>query len=344
MKVERSTITMQAVEGIQAGRLYYTAMCPIEYLTGLFKYNDYSLPPAMRSQRVLNKARIPEMRDYILGGDYTFSALTASIDGGVKFKQIDSNNKHIGVLHIDSSARVIINDGQHRREALIQAIKLKPELRHEHIVIVFYADCGLSRSQQIFSDLNRHAIRPTKSLNILYDNREDFAKLVRECIEEIKGLKGRIENEKTAVSNRSKDLYTLSGVYFSIEQLTKNTTLNYDEMKKYIIGFYNAAFENIKEWQGAVNNEIQPIEYRRDYITAHAIFIKALGRVGRQLYDKHGENAKIMLKRLNKINFRKDNPELQGTIMYNGKINGAEVGVSLLVNYIMSHIEEEKVC
>lgn len=335
---------MQAVEGIQAGRLYYTAMCPVEYLTGLFKYNDYSLPPAMRSQRVLNKARIPEMRDYILDGDYTFSALTASVDGDFEFKKLDSKNNHIGVLHIDSNARVIINDGQHRREALIEALKLKPELRHEHIVIVFYADCGLNRSQQIFSDLNRYAIRPTKSLNILYDNREDFARLVRESIEEIKGLKGRIEKEKTAISNRSKDLYTLSGVYFSIEQLTKNADMPYDEMKRFVVNFYNAAFDNIQEWQQAIVNKIQPFDYRKEYITAHTIFIKALGRVGRLLYDKYGEDFISRLAKFSGVNFRKNNPELQGTIMYNGKINGAEVGVSSLVNYIMSHIGEEVKC
>ena len=67
-----------AVKGIQANMEYYVAMVPLDCIPKLFTFTDENLPPEIRSQRTLNKARIPEMCDYILTNlsSYVFSALT----------------------------------------------------------------------------------------------------------------------------------------------------------------------------------------------------------------------------------------------------------------------------
>jgi DNA sulfur modification protein DndB len=338
---------MPAICGVQAGKKYYTAMCPISFLAELFKYEDPTLTPSMKYQRVLNKSRIPEMRDYVLKGDYTFSALTASIDGKFNFIQYNKDNDTpAGTLRIDAQARIIINDGQHRREALLAALRINEELKNEHIVIVFYKADGLVQAQQIFSDLNKHAVKPTKSLNILFDNREGFSKIVREIIESVDGFKGRIEPEKTTISNRSKNLYTLNGVYESAVSLTHNTVLQGESLKKYIVDFFSHACSNITEWQKVIKGEIQPIDYRADYITAHTIFIKALGKVGNALLVKYPDDALKKLDRLKKVNLRKDNKDLQdiGIITNRLKINGVANCVKLLANYILKQIGEEEIC
>ena len=342
-QVKRAKIKIPAITGTQSDRTYYTAMCPIEFLVKLFKYEDPTLPPAMRTQRVLNKSRIPEMRDYVLGGDYTFSALTASIDGQFSFAPVKKESQ-AGTLTIDATAKVIINDGQHRREALIRALEVKPELRNEHIVIVFYKSEGLEQAQQIFTDLNKHAIRPTKSLNIFFDNRENFTKIVRETVLEVEGFRGRTELEKTTISNRSKNLYTLSGIYHSADELTKNTELSEKELKKLVVDFYNATYANIAEWKSVVSDEITACDFRKIYVTAHAVFIKALGKVGRCLYERHGQGMFSKLCNLCNINLRKDNEDLQGIIMHQGRINGASVSVEPLANYILKKMGEESIC
>lgn len=341
--IKRAEIKIPAIAGMQSDTPYYAAMCPIEFLVKLFKYEDPALPPAMRTQRVLNKSRIPEMRDYVLSGHYTFSALTASIDGQFEFSPV-SKSAQIGTLKIDATAQVIINDGQHRREALINALELKPELRNEHIVIVFYKAEGLEQAQQIFTDLNKHAIRPTKSLNILFDNRENFSKIVRETITDVLGFAGRTELEKTTISNRSKNLYTLSGIYSSIEELTRNTKLDEEELKKLVINFYSASYSSINEWQRVVSGEISACDYRKSYVTAHAVFIKALGKVGRVLLQRYGNEMFIKLINLNRVNLRKDNSELQGIILHGNRINGASVSVEPLANYILKKMGEDTIC
>src|SRR5437660_11456132 len=76
-----------AIRGIQAGREYYVSMCPLRLIPRIFLFDEDELRPELRAQRILNKARIPEIAGYLLGNpkDYVFSALTASIDGEVHF-------------------------------------------------------------------------------------------------------------------------------------------------------------------------------------------------------------------------------------------------------------------
>jgi DNA sulfur modification protein DndB len=116
------------------------------------------------------------MKDYILNNRerYVFSALTASVDGDIEFERSGDNDR-IGTLKTSMNSVIIINDGQHRQAAIAQALEAGPALRKEDISIVIFHDQGLLRSQQMFTDLYRHAVRPTKSLNILFDNRDLFS-------------------------------------------------------------------------------------------------------------------------------------------------------------------------
>src|SRR3954471_12445480 len=74
-----------AIRGVQARREYFVSMCPLRLIPRIFLFNEEELVPELRAQRILNKGRVPEIARYIIDnrGDYTFSAITASIDGEV---------------------------------------------------------------------------------------------------------------------------------------------------------------------------------------------------------------------------------------------------------------------
>lgn len=131
-----------AVKGVQAKREYYISMVPLDAIPRIFQFIDEDLPAEARSQRILNKARVPEIKDYILDNlnDYVFSSLTVSVDGDMEFTSISSDDPSIGHVKIDMSARFLINDGQHRSAAIAEAIKKNAELRREQISVVFYRD------------------------------------------------------------------------------------------------------------------------------------------------------------------------------------------------------------
>ena len=82
-----------AIRGTQAGREFYVAMCPWKIIPKLFIFNDYDIPPELRAQRTLRETRIPAIKDYILNNltDYTFSSLTASVDGSMDFVPFPSS-------------------------------------------------------------------------------------------------------------------------------------------------------------------------------------------------------------------------------------------------------------
>ena len=167
----RFCYSFPAIRGIQASREYYVSMCPLKLIPKLFHFDDNEVEPELRAQRVLNKNRIPSIANYIVENkdNYTFSAITASIDGNVEFKpqseeQNDLISLRMGVLTIPMDANFIINDGQHRRAAIEEALKQVPELGEETIAVVFFVDRGLARCQQMFADLNRYAIRPSASI------------------------------------------------------------------------------------------------------------------------------------------------------------------------------------
>ena len=151
-----------AVRGVQAGREYYISMVPLKLLSKLFPSDDEIVAPEYRAQRKINEARIPEIKKYILENrnNYVFSALSASIDG--EFSFVASDNSDIGVLHVDMDSIFLINDGQHRKAAIEAAMQEDDSLGKETISIVFFGDNGLERSQQMFTDLNKYAVKTSK--------------------------------------------------------------------------------------------------------------------------------------------------------------------------------------
>ena len=178
--------TFPAIKGKQAQRDYFVIMCPLNVLSKLFIFNEEELPAEYRAQRTLNKNRVPEMANYIVNNpkDYVFSSLTASVDGNFEFTPFPSDKtKEIGMLNISMDSKLLINDGQHRRAAIEEALKATDELSDETISVVLFIDEGLKRSQQTFADLNKHAINVSKSLGVLYDSRDPIALITKQLID-----------------------------------------------------------------------------------------------------------------------------------------------------------------
>ena len=106
-----NNFSFSAIRGVQAGREYYSVMCQLKLVSKIFIFNESGLPPELRAQRTLNKARIPDMVNYIVNnlGDYTFSSITASIDGDVKFTPAENvgMNSRVGTLLVPMDSKFV---------------------------------------------------------------------------------------------------------------------------------------------------------------------------------------------------------------------------------------------
>lgn len=331
-----------SIRGVQAGREYYVSMCPLRLIPRLFLFDEeeLGLQPESRAQRVLNKARIPALADYIINNpsEYVFSALTASIDADVSFVPISNAEDHfnVGFLEVPMSARFIINDGQHRRAAVEAALKQKPSLGDESIAIVFFVDTGLHRSQQMFADLNRYAVRPTQSLNILYDYRDPLSQVARELSQRVQVFAGMTETEKSTISNRSTRVFTLSGIHRgTTELLARQSDLPYAEQLRLAIQFWNAVSRYIPEWQQVRQGRLAPVDFRKDYICAHTVALVALGRAGSSLMDRFPTEWTDELENLRQLNWHRANTGVwEGRATVGGRIANSRHNLTLITAVI----------
>ena len=347
MSVQQNfTYTFPAIRGVQAGREYYSFMCPLRFLPPLFENSDIELPPELNSQRMLNKGRIPALTRYIVNNpqDYAFSSLTASVSGSVSFKPVSDQppiDNQIGTLTVPMSAVFAINDGQHRLAALKRALKESDSLKYESISIVLFIDQGLKRSQQMFADLNRYAVRPTKSLSLLYDHRDPLAKLAYNLTQEVSYFVGMVEMERPTISNRSKKLFTLSSIYQATNRFLgkrEGDRLS-DQEESQAVDFWEALGKNIPHWQMAAKDEISSAELRKDYVHAHGISMQALANAGSAL-AKTGKGWKKRFNQLKDLDWRRSNTALwEGRATIGGVINRSQSNITLTGNLIKQKLE-----
>ena len=333
-----------AIRGIQARREYYASMCPLRLIPRLFIFDGEDMAPELRAQRHLNKARIPEMSRYLSEhpDDYVFSALTASIDGEVVFEPLNGEERadRIGLLHVPMAARFVINDGQHRRAAIEMALAHRPELGEETIAVVFFRDMGLGRCQQMFADLNRYAIRPSKSIGVLYDHRDETAELAKTLIKRSTVFGGLVELEKTTLSRRSRRLFTLSAVYNATSELLTDFELEGPkEAAEIALAFWEEVALHVEEWEHVRVGRATAGEIRTDYIHTHGVVLQALARAGNALIRQHPRDWSKKIGRIAGIDWRRDNAELwEGRALLAGRLRKSQNNVTLTANAIKTRL------
>lgn len=334
-----------AIRGIQAHREYYISMCPLRVIPKIFRFDDEELPANLRAQRQLNRARIPEIARYILHNrdSYVFSAITASIDGEVQFEAMGTGRdaSRMGVLRVSMDARFIINDGQHRRASIEQALKENPELGDESIAVVFFLDVGLKRCQQMFADLNRYAIRPSASLGILYDTRDALAQVVKRVALETLAFRDLVETERSTLSARSRKLFTLSAIYSATDELLSGREaegLTVEQVWQLSSRYWEEVAKHFPEWKAVQENKMSSGEVRRDRLHSHGVILQALGRIGHAVLTAYPEQWPTHLRPLADIDWSRSNPDWEGRATLGGRVSKNTQNVILTTNYLKQRL------
>lgn len=318
-----------AVRGIQANSDYYICMIPLGVICKIFP-NDYgNVAPEYRAQRRLNEARIPEIRDYIINNrdSYVFSALAASVDGQMKFETIGDAN--VGVLEIPLSASFLINDGQHRKAAIEAAIEEDPSLEEETISVVLFRDKGLARSQQMFSDLNKHAVITSKSLNTLYESKDDIAIISKRVVDGIPFFHKYTDKEKDNLGKFSSNIFTLNTFYTANKRVLRQVECGIEEKCDFVLKYWQCVARNMREWNEMANGELSKKDLRENYIVTQGVTLIALGRLGNFFYFNPEIDMESSLEGLKNIDWLRNNTSawLGRAIKPNGQINRNEQGI-----------------
>ena len=101
-------------------------------------------------------------------------------------------------------------------------------LLNETISVVLFEDQGLARSQQMFTDLNKHAVKTSNSIAELYDSRDQLAVVTRNVISKIKFFNAYTDKEKDILGKYSSNLFTLSTFYNANKRIIRSAPITKD--------------------------------------------------------------------------------------------------------------------
>ena len=320
-----------AMRGIQANSEYFVCMIPLGVLSKIFIEDSSDVLPEFRAQRKLNEQRIPEIRDYIINNrdSYVFSALAASVDGEIAFFPTRESG-NIGELEVDMTATFLINDGQHRKAAIIEAIEFDESLKDETIALVLYRDKGLARSQQMFTDLNKHAVNTSKSLNTLYDSKDPMAVMTKQVVAQVPFLRKYTDKEKDNLANYAAKLFTLNVFYDVNKRIIKNP-VDIEEETRFLVDFWTTIVVNMSDWNDMDKGELSKKELREAYISLRGITLHAFGKLGAYFFSHPQYDIHKYLTGLSKIDWSRSNLECweNRAITDKGRINRNEKGIFL---------------
>lgn len=334
-------MTFYATRGIQAGREFYVAMCDFATIVKHFAFDMSSgIPPEMRAQRKIRESRISRISSYILTNpkNYVFSAITVSVDKPMRFEPmpLENSESKVGKINIPSNATILVNDGQHRCAAIRAAYEQNREIGIERIPVVIFEDRGLQHSQQMFADLNQNAVKPTKSLALLYDHRDTFARFVVTLVNDVEIFAGRTEMEMTNISNRSTKVFTLNGIGEATRRLLgskMNTKSIAAEKQKLAVEYWTHISRNIPQWNLLMDKKMTPYDMRRRYVHAHTNILNALGMVGHILTRRKDWKQKI--RGLQDIDWSRSSPIWQDKVVMDGKMLKNRLGIKRASNEIL---------
>lgn len=320
-----------AMRGIQANSEYFVCMIPLGVLSKIFIEDSSDVLPEFRAQRKLNEQRIPEIRDYIINNrdSYVFSALAASVDEEIAFFPTRESG-NIGELEVDMTATFLINDGQHRKAAIIEAIEFDESLKDETIALVLYRDKGLVRSQQMFTDLNKHAVNTSKSLNTLYDSKDPLAVMTKQVVAQVPFLRKYTDKEKDNLANYAAKLFTLNVFYDVNKRIIKNP-VDIEEETRFLVDFWTTIVVNMRDWNDMDKGELSKKELRESYISLRGITLHAFGKLGAYFFSHPQYDIHKYLTGLSKIDWSRSNLECweNRAITDKGRINRNEKGIFL---------------
>ena len=189
--------------------------------------------------------------------------------------------------------------------------------------IVFIADEGLARSQQMFTDLNKHAVKTSNSLATLYDARDEIAVATKTIIDAIPFFRRFTDKERDILGKNSSNLFTLNMIYKANQKILHSDRCTADDT----------------EWQEVLNKSLTKKALRENYIVALAITISAFGKLGRYFYDHRKCSMEHHLQQLRNIDWlRSNNAWIGRSIRENGKVLNSEEAIALTCSQIKIEI------
>jgi len=286
-----------ALKGRMGNVDYFVITLPFSVAERYITTTDSNLPPQQRENRKPTPSRYREIAQYIRNNpdDYRFSAITctygrAGTSAPVRWEpaQPEGLASTIGTLTLDQTDPLVIVDGQHRLGAIRDVINEDPSLRNEVITVVLFPYLSVNSAQQLFSDLNRTAKKTTKSLDILFDNRDAVNRVVQQLVQKVRPFVDRVNLEDASVPTNSNQMFTLAAIYQATKPMIeggKRAQLlpptidrsNEDEFVEFLVEAWEFIAEQFPEWGLVASGQLDIRSHRTEFIHWNSGVLSAVG-------------------------------------------------------------------
>lgn len=306
-------IRVPAMRGKMGSRTFYSALMPMSGVPQFFKFTNWAgISPEDREQRVLNEKRVPDLAGYISENeeDYLFSSITASYKSEPRFEPyIQGSN--IGMLILQLGDEFIINDGQHRCAGIVRALENGVPISRDTISVLLFPWENTDRVQQMFSDLNRFVQKTSKSLDILYDKRDELAAATLGMIDRVPVFRELTDKENISLGVKSTKLFTLAALYDANAELLKGREKHETDANiELLVDYWKAVAEHMPDWGKVLRGQKLALELRQEKISSHSTVLRALGGLGLDLLK--GDDWQEKVAALEAIDWAKKNPQWDG--------------------------------
>lgn len=309
-------------------------------------------PPELKLQRKLNVQRVErELVPYLLGGgDHFYSALTVEVrpaptEHGVAAIDFDERETFpgglaFGTLTLDGTESLYALDGQHRLKSIELAIRQRPLLAREHIALILIPFRSITRSQALFSDLNRYAKTTSKSISLLFTHREELALVAKELAAVVPLLRDRVNMETTSLSANARHFITLSTLY----EMTRTLAACYpddpgrrENLSASLAEVWQVLTDAIPEWRLVAAGQEHPAYLRQRSLNGHGVAQQAIAIAAARAI-RSGEEWRCVLAKFGDVDWRLANPTWQGVAIHGGRVNNTATSVRLLADALSAAI------
>jgi DNA sulfur modification protein DndB len=297
---------------------------------------DGGIPAEFKKQRKLNMSRIiNEMVPYLTATpDHFYGAITAELErpgdpqNKLLFEPIPGQEA-MGVLTLDGSEQVMALDGQHRLKSIELSMKTHPDLSRESIAVIIVSGNGYRKSQQLFTDLNRYAKQPSKTLNLLFEHREFFAVVAKDVASQARTFRDRVNLETNSLGQKAKYHITLGVLYECVLALLdghyhdgEKEQIKIEEATSLVTHIYDdVVTPTLPEFETMLAGNALPYDLRCRYIFGHSVGQQAIARAIRAARDEFGEKWEgIVTAAFAAIDWRLINKLWEGTAVQGGAI------------------------
>ena len=336
--MNNSFYTFPALHGKQGEHEYYLLLCPLYLVPRIFLFDESPVPREWLPRPSLNSGRVERIAGYLQAhaNDYVLAPLVASATTPVEFTATTESIQEIGSVRIPLQTILVVQDGQHRRAAIEELLAESHTLLDNTVPVMLFPDPSLKQSPSIFAALNQEYVQQNASRRVAHDVARPLAAVVRRLTEEVPIFQGRIDYEKTTISNRSIALFTMNAVFEATKAL-----LNVSEREDIsesqhdlALRFWTALGDTIPEWQRVIDGNVSPASLRLHYVHAHSVTLLAIGRTGAALIGAHPGDWEMRLDAWHVIDWSRQNPAWNGRAMLQGRMSKKHTSVQLTSNLL----------